>query len=116
MNQARNVSVTSCILEHADGVSELWVRSVEEPHFTVYEPVRLRQVSGTRRIDLSPHTITDALALDEWCLANPDVFSEGRTSDRDSGDAAQHVPCLSRHRQHDVLCRTTCCAERRVVR
>lgn len=85
MNQSRNVSVTSCILEHADGVSELWVRCVEEPHFTVYEPVRLRQLSGTRRIDLYPHEITEALALDEWRLANPNVFSEGRTSYRDSG-------------------------------
>lgn len=80
MNQPPNVSITSCILEHDCGVSELWIRCVEERHFTVYEPIQLQRLSGTGRHELHTQAISDAFALKRWGMANHTVFTEGRTS------------------------------------
>lgn len=83
MNPSGNVSITSCILEHEHGVSELWIRCVEEQHFTVYEPIRLESLSGSAHRDLYPQAIGDAIELAQWGMANPAVFTEGRTSPLD---------------------------------
>ncbi len=84
MSQPGNVSITSCILEHSHGVTELWVRCVAEPHFTVYEPIGLQALSGTGHVKLYPHRITDAFALEQWTERYPQVLEEGRTTDGES--------------------------------
>jgi hypothetical protein len=72
--------VVSYLIEHSQGVVELWIRRSDLEDLTTAIPLHLRSVSGGGTALITRATIGNAMALERWMEQHPEVLSEGRTA------------------------------------
>lgn len=78
--EQNSTPTVSYLLEHSHGTCELWVRQGQAKNVSTYEPLKLMRVSGRGTVLLRSEMIAEAICLEQWAAANPDVFTDGRTS------------------------------------
>ena len=76
-NSVRSVSY---LIEHSHGTCELWIKQTDTAETKIYEPLRLRRVSGVCTVLLRAEMIAQAILLEEWMADYFEVFKDGRTS------------------------------------